>query len=143
VLASSARPGSSRLWRTSRLVIAIIGCYICINLTVYFDHTQLANEVNNNPHATHEDFMRLSAASGASDVFMLVFGWVWAIMYVGRCELAWRRYHRAKMISLRKGCGDDGVANMVVTLSYYLTLLFLVLIIVAITGTCYEIYFKG
>ncbi len=143
LLVFSVKPEAPRLWRTSRLIIAIITCYASINLALHFDHAKLAEEVNNNPHAAHEDFMRVSGASGASDVFMLLLGWVWAVMYVGWCELAWRRYHRAKMISLRKGCGDDGFANIIVTISYYVSLLFLVLIMVVITGIGYEIYFKG
>lgn len=46
----------------------------------------------------------------------------------------WRKYYRTKMLSLRKGIGDDWITNMIVTLSYYMTLLLAVIVVLLMIG---------
>ncbi|MCH2548360.1 MAG: hypothetical protein MK052_12240, partial [Alphaproteobacteria bacterium] len=135
----SISPEAWRWKRTGRLLLAIMCGYLFVNLALHMQqHEQYADyeacleslaHLPKQPERHAACAHHVNIADGASNVFLLYLGWLPALMIAGWWKLLWRRQHRNKMISLRKGLGDDRIANLIISLSYYMTLLLLVIVI--------------
>lgn len=144
LLVFSATPEALRRKRSGRLLLAIICGYIFINLAMHthqqeqYAHYEACLEMlahlPDQPERHAACARHVNIADGASNVFFLFLGWLPSLMITGWWELLWRRRHWNKMTSLRKGLGDDRIANLIVSLSYYMTLLLIVIVILFTVG---------
>lgn len=94
----SATPQSGKRWRIARLLLAIIACYLLINLAVDLKWDLINKAVNAMPNPTTEDFSR-ATADGGDKVHARVIGWLSATTYVGWWELVWRLVYRKKLVN--------------------------------------------
>jgi hypothetical protein len=132
LLVFSATP-EKLLWkRTGRLLLAVVCGYVAINFTLqthqheqYMHYESCLESLDHPPKQPERHAAcahHVNVADGASNMFFLYLGGLPALMTTGWWELLWRRQHRSQMISLRKGLGDDRIANLIVSLSYYTAL---------------------
>jgi succinate dehydrogenase hydrophobic anchor subunit len=110
----AATPKSSEKWRFIRLVGIIAITYLLINLAVNLKWDLRIDAVNSNSNATLED-LEYATADGANLIFTMLFGWIFAIVYVGWWELLWRVIHRREIrrLKLRKR-----FSNLVIAFSF-------------------------
>lgn len=141
----SAKPHHSVKRRSTRIIIAIILGYIALNLSLHTSRTitwntyeRCQSQFSDGAIQHHKECGEMNIADGASYAFAMFLGWIPSIMFVGWLELIWRKLYKNDMQTLRKGMNDDVLANIVVSLSYYFTVGFTVLIVII----CLALYGK-
>ncbi|MFO1242528.1 MAG: hypothetical protein U1E36_04920 [Rickettsiales bacterium] len=134
----SVKPEKNVWIRAGRLLIAIGATYTLAILAIGTDDALEWKKYeacqSQFSDISHHEGCPLNVGSGASFVFFLFFGWIPATMYVGWWELAWRKYYRSKMISLRKGLGDDWFSNLVIIISFFTTLFGFIIFLIIIAA---------
>lgn len=97
LLVFSARPQTPEWWRVAKLPLAIVLCYLFINLAVNLKWDLIHESVRAMPYPTEDDLHR-ATADGANIAFARILGWLPAVTYVGWWELVWRLFYRKKLI---------------------------------------------
>ena len=137
-----AKPMHSLKWRIQRTLIAFAVIYFSIMYRFYAAAIEKV-ELRQIGYADTApmnvfDFVLSNGALG----HWVFLGWIWTFTYIGWWEFAWRIYHRRSLIGLRKGIGDDCLNNAIVTLSYYIGMLLLIIGLIAVADYFWPGFYK-
>jgi hypothetical protein len=133
----SVKPSAPKWQRAVRSLIAIAFCYGAINMAVH-----LMWDIRNGPfwvvdgypwQKSWDDLGTKCAnfGDGASIVFALMFGWLYATIYTGWWEMIWFQYHRRKTKLIGDEFKRDWFNKIVVGIS--VTIPALIILIVFVT----------
>lgn len=96
-----AKPSSSSKLRVWLTVIALVGAYFFINLTLHTHHSlkwnayrECQSQFSDGGIQHHTECGKINIADGAAFAFYIMLGWIPGGAYVGVWELIWRRIHR-------------------------------------------------
>lgn len=129
VLVFGATPHTNRWKRAGRLILSVLIGYVALACIFYADYTNLHHKVIHDLTLPDHSMQQVDIA-GAIFWHWLLCGWIWTILYVGWLELAWRKYYQSSMISLRQGLGDDRISNVILRVSFYATLLCVIITLI-------------
>jgi hypothetical protein len=124
VIIFSVKPSAPTWQKSLRTIIAIVFCYGVMNLALH-----LMWDIRNGPFVVHTDpnfpWQKTwdmagcaNIADGASLIFTLMFGWIYAIIYTGWCEIAWLQYYKRKTLSISQDFKRDIISRVFATISY-------------------------
>lgn len=145
VIVFSVKPTTPRWQRAMRTVVAIGFCYGIMNLALH-----LMWDIRNDPFIVnaHPDFLNMNLktwdmkcaniADGASLVFTLLFGWIYASVYTGWWEIIWYQYHRHKTRLIDKKFKRDWISRGAVWVSVAITTLIIVAVAVIIGSAVFD-----
>lgn len=131
----SVKPATPRWQRALRTVIAIGFCYVAMNfaLNLMWDIGNGPFVVSSDPNFPWQKTWDIpdcaNVADGASIVFMVFFGWIYAVIYTGLWEMLWYRYHKRKTKLLEKEFRRDWISKIAAVIAKYITLLILLVIV--------------
>ena len=77
-------------------------------------------------------------ADGASLVFTLLFGWIYATVYTGWWEIIWHQYHKRKTQFIDKNFKKDWISIIAVWVSVAITTLIIVAVVVVIGAAIFD-----
>lgn len=128
VIVFSVKPTTPRWQRSVRTVVAIGFCYGIMNLALRFMW-----DIKNGPFGVNNDYpwqkswddsgvKCANIADGASLVFTLFFGWIYAMIYTGWWEVIWYKYYKRKAQLIDKDFRRDWISKITVWVSKYITI---------------------
>lgn len=135
VIVFSVKPTTPRWQRAMRTVVAIGFCYGIMNLALH-----LMWDIRNGPfwvvgaypwQKSWDDPGTKCAniADGASLVFTLLFGWIYASIYTGWWEMIWYQYHKRRTGLIGENFKRDILTRIVVFISRLVAKLILFVVI--------------
>jgi hypothetical protein len=137
IIVFSVTPQSSRGLRAVRTLLAIIVCYSVMNLALH-----LMWNIRNGPFVVRSNYpwqaswdnpgvQCIGTGIGANLVFTIFFGWIFAVIYTGWCDIAWYQYHKRQTGLLDSNFKRDAVSTIsaivsliVAKLAFYTVLAF-------------------
>ena len=144
IIVFSVKPSTQRWQRTIRTVIAVGFCYAIMNLALHlmWDIRNGPFVVNLDPDIPDQKTWNMvecaNIADGASLVFTLLFGWVYASIYTGWWEMIWYQYHKRKTLLINKDFKRDWISRVVVWVSATITILMILTIIFLLVAFMFE-----
>jgi hypothetical protein len=144
VIVFSVKPATPRWQRTIRTVVAIGFCYGIMNLALH-----LMWDIRNGPFSVYSDYpwqkswddpgtKCANIADGASIIFTAFFGWIYAIIYTGWCEILWYRYHKRRTKLLTDDFKRDWISRIVVWISAIITTIIILAVISLVVALVFE-----
>lgn len=116
----SATPESSRWWRMGRSVLAFSLGYGVPLIWMYAEYTYQPIGISN-------------PISGRTVGAWFLWGAFLTAAYISWWELKWRFKYRNKLISIRKGLGDDWVNGKALIIGMISTILLFIIFIIPLT----------
>lgn len=144
VIVFSVRPAAPKWQHTLRTLVAIAFCYGVMNLALHlmWDIRNSPFVVSSDPNFPDQKTWDIpkcaNIADGASLVFTLLFGWIYATIYTGWWEALWYQHHKRRTRLLDNEFKRDWISRLVVWVSATITISLIVAIISLIVALMFE-----